>query len=214
MAQAAKPSSAKTDTSENAPASPPPAPVKRNAGKWLLIILLVAVVVLILLVAAVGAFLVLRKNHSNGDTASHEPAPAAQAPAAVPVAPPFTPAIDLTKPPVFVPLDPFTVNLRPRDADDDSHYLQTTIILRVTDAKTAEALKGWMPEIQDRINRLLSSKNLTDVQNDMSHEHMQSEIMGTLNTLFGVPPPPPDVPQGQTTLGPIQGVLFKTFIIQ
>ncbi|MCL1824761.1 MAG: flagellar basal body-associated FliL family protein [Betaproteobacteria bacterium] len=187
-----------------------PAPAKRSS-KLLLIILLVAVLILILTVMGVGALLLMKKGTAGNTGTSHE-APAVPPPPVAPV-PTYTPAVDLSKPPIFVQLDPFTVNLRARE-NEDNHYLQTDISLRVNDQKTAEALKGWMPEIRNRINLILTSKTLQDVQDDMSHETVQSEILRGLNTMFGVPPPPPGIPETQAPLGPVQGVLFISFIVQ
>jgi flagellar FliL protein len=210
MAQAANTSSAKPETAEAPAPAPTPAPVKRS-GKLLLIILLIAVLLLLLAVLGVGALLLTKKGSGGNAHASPEPAAAPPAVAHAPL--PFTSAIDLSKPPIFVPLEPFTVNLRAREGEDN-HYLQADIALRVNDQKTADSLKNWMPEIRNRINRILSAKSISDLQNDMSHEIMQNEIMRGLNTMFGVPPPPPEVPLGQAPLGPIQGVLFLSFIIQ
>ena len=195
--------------------SPPAAPPTKRSGKLLLIILLIAVLLLILAVVGVGALMMMKKgaggNAGGGNASASAPAP--PPPAATPPAPTFTSAIDLNNPPVFVQLEPFTVNLRARE-DEDSHYLQTDIVLRVTDQKTADALKGWMPEIRNRINLILTSKSLSDMQNDMSHQQVQNEILRGLNTMFGVPLPPPEVPATQAPLGPIQGVLFVSFIVQ
>ena len=199
MAQAAKTSSAKPATADA------PTPVRRS-GKLLLIILLIAVLVLLLAVLGVGVLLVMKKGTSASSGAEAVPLPPMSSS-------PFTSAINLNRPPVFVQLEPFVVNLRAGE-NDDSHYLQTNIALRVSDQKTADALKAWMPEIRNRINLILTSKSFSDIQNDLSHERVQSEILRGLNTLFGVPPPPPEVPQAQAPLGPIQGVLFISFIVQ
>jgi len=138
---------------------------------------------------------------------------AAQAPPAVSVPLPFASSVDLSKPPIFVQLDPFTVNLRSGQGAD-THYLQTNIALRVSDQKTAEALKGWMPEIRNRINMILTSKSVDEVQSNANHEKIQNEILKGLNAMFGVPPTPPEVPHVQGPLGPIKGVLFVSFIVQ
>ena len=188
--------------------SPSSAPPTKRSGKLLLIILLVAVLILILVMVGVGALVVMKKS-AGGNTSPAVPPP----PVVIAPAPSFNSAIDLNNPPVFVQLDPFTVNLRAREGEE-SHYLQTDIVLRINDQKTADALKGWMPEIRNRINLVLTSKTLLDMQNDFSHQQVQNEILRDLNTLFGVPPPPPEVPSTQAPLGPIQGVLFVSFIVQ
>lgn len=57
--------------------------------------------------------------------------------------------------PVFLALEPFTVNLQPETGDQ---YLQTDITLKVADQKAIEAIKGRMPEVRNRLLLLLSSK--------------------------------------------------------
>jgi flagellar FliL protein len=198
---------AKTTPATDTPTS---APAKRGS-KLLLIILLIAVLVLILAVAGVAALVMMKKGTGANASASNESVP--PPPIAAPVATPFTSAIDLSKPPVFVQMEPFIVNLRAREGED-SRYLQADISLRVSDQKTADALKGWMPEIRNRINLILTSKSISDIQNDLSHEKVQNEILRGLNAMFGVPPPPPEVPLAQAPLGPVQGVLFISFIVQ
>ena len=200
MAQAAKPEATEAT-------SPAPVPAK-GKGKMLLIVLLVAIFVLVILVAVVIVLVAMNKKSSGSSESPIPPPPAVSAPTALAPS-----AVDLNRPPIFVQLDPFTVNLR--DAEGmDVHYLQAVISLRVNDQKTAEALKGWMPEIRNRVNLILISKSIQDVQSDLSHEKIQNEILRGLNTMFGVPPPPPEVPVSQAPLGPIQGVLFTSFIVQ
>jgi len=208
MAQAAT-SSAKPETA--APSAS--APTKRS-GKLLLILLLIAILVLILAVLGVGALMMMKKSAGTGANASASPDPVAVPPPPPTPAPaPFTSAVNLSKPPVFIQLEPFTVNLRAGESEDN-RYLQADIALRVNDQKTADSLKGWMPEIRNRINLMLASKSLSELQNDLSHEKLQNEILRGLNTMFGVPPPPPEVPLTQAPLGPVQGVLFISFIVQ
>ncbi|MCL2644200.1 MAG: flagellar basal body-associated FliL family protein [Betaproteobacteria bacterium] len=203
MPQTAKPETAEPQVSASAPA--------KYKGKVLLIVLLVAVLVVAIAAIVFVALVMVNKKGTGGNASRESPIP----PPVVVSAPvvPHVSAIDLNKPPVFVQLEPFTVNLRAGE-EGDNHYLQTDISLRVNDQKTAEALKGWMPEIRNRVNLILSSKSIFDIQEDFSHERIQNEILRGLNTLFGVPPPPPEVPQGQAPLGPIQGVLFVSFIVQ
>jgi len=176
----------------------------------LLLIILLAMVLILIIVVAVFVVLVVSKKNTGGNASASQhaiPLPVVSAPVA------RIPTVDISKPPIFVQLEPFTVNLRAKEGED-SHYLQTDIALRVNDSKTADALKGWMPEIRNRVNLILSSKSISDVQGDLSHENVQSEILRGLNAMFGIPPPPPEVPQAHGSLGPIQGVLFISFIVQ
>lgn len=59
------------------------------------------------------------------------------------------------KPPLFLPLDPFTVNLQP---DDGQQFLQVALTLRVSDAGAVEAIKQHLPEVRSRVLLLLASK--------------------------------------------------------
>jgi flagellar FliL protein len=202
------------DTSSATDQTPPepvpsPAPPKRS-GKLLLIILLIAVFIFLFVVVGIGALVLMKKGSGSGSSSE---APAETVAAPPPVQVPVIPAIDINKPPIFVPLDPFTVNLRTAE-NEEKHYLQADIVLRVSDLKTAEALKGWMPEMRNRVNLILTAKSIDDIQNDMGQERLQSEILMGLNAMFGIPPPPPEVPLAQLPYGPIQGVLFNSFIVQ
>ncbi|MDR2093570.1 MAG: flagellar basal body-associated FliL family protein [Azoarcus sp.] len=190
MAQAAKPP-AKQDV-----AAATPAP--KRSTKLLLIIVLVAVFVLLIAALGVVTLIALKKNSGKHEAAAPPPVPEVS-------------IFNLDKPPVFAQIDPFTVDLRGENGED-SHYLQTVIALRVADQRTADALKGWMPEIRHRINMIISSKRPEDIQSSASREALATEIQAQINTTLGVPPPPP----GSQALvqPPIQAVLFNSFIIQ
>jgi flagellar FliL protein len=209
MAQAANPP-AKPPAKPEAP-SPAPAPeaAPKRGGKTLLIIVLIVVFLLLLAVLAIGALLVLKKGGgSNHDTATVENV---AVPAPVPVQQ-LTPTVDLHKPPTFAPLEQFTVNLASEEGDD-GRYLQALIVLKVGDPQTAEALKGWMPEIRHRINLLLSSKRPSEVQDIRGREGLANEIQIQINAMLGVPPPQEGT-SAPLVSGPIQAVLFNSFIIQ
>ena len=113
-------------------------------------------------------------------------------------------------PPVFVTLDPFVVNLAPGEGE---RYLQTIIVLRLADAKFDPVLKQYLPEVQHRINLLLSSKLPSELVTPQGREQLARELTDEINRVLGYPPPPP----GQQALGPtgpVQAVLFRSFIIQ
>lgn len=189
---------AKAPAKPEAATEAPPAP---KSGKLLLIILILLVIVLILVAAAVG-LVVLMKSKGGGD--SHAEAAAAPAPVPTPI------AVDLSKPPSFVTLEPFTVNLQ---RDEGDHYLQAVVVLRVADAKTAESLKAFMPEIRHRINLLLSSKLPSELSSIDGRENLAIEIVDQSNDALGFPPPREPNRRAPPT-GPIQAVLFNSFIIQ
>jgi flagellar FliL protein len=64
--------------------------------------------------------------------------------------------------PAFVPLELFTVNLRP-DAGAPQHYIQVGITLKVASDAVAEKIKGQMPEIRNRMLLILSAKSVNDM---------------------------------------------------
>ncbi|ATE59421.1 flagellar basal body-associated FliL family protein [Thauera sinica] len=181
-----------------APAKPEAATeaAPRKKGKLLLIII---IVLLVLFVAAAGVvvLLLLKKDKGGGDHAdAQETAPHS--------------TIDLSKPPAFVPLDPFTVNLR---RDEGDHYLQAVIVLRVGDPKLAESLKAFMPEIRHRINLLLSSKLPSELADTVGREALAEGIATQVNEALGFPAGTDS--RGRTrSNGPVQAVLFNSFIIQ
>lgn len=189
MAKApAKPEAAATDA----------APKKK--GKLLLIIVIV-LLVLFIAVAGVVVLLLLKKDKGGGD--DHAATPAAPEPA------PHS-TIDLSKPPTFVPLDPFTVNLR---RDEGDHYLQAVIVLRVGDPKLADSLKAFMPEIRHRINLLLSSKLPSEIADTVGRETLAEDISNQVNEALGFPVTTDS--RGRTrSNGPVQAVLFNSFIVQ
>lgn len=59
------------------------------------------------------------------------------------------------KPPVFLTIDQFTVNLQP---EDGQQFLQVAMTLKVADPAVGDAIKARMPEVRSRILLLLSSK--------------------------------------------------------
>ncbi len=163
---------------------------KPKKGKKLLIIILI-VVLLLVLVAGGLVGLLLMKRGSGGEEAD---AAASSAPAAA--------RVDLSRPPTFVTLDAFTVNLAP---DEGNRFLQVVMALRVADARTGDSLKGFMPEIRHRVNLLLSSKLPSEVATAAGRETLAKEITDEINAVLGGSP-------GED--GPIQAVLFNSFIVQ
>ena len=187
-----------------APAKPETASTEAAPKKSRKILLVIIILVLILLIAIIGA-LVLVLTIKKKDQGSETAAASDQPPAAAQV---HTGPVDLTKPPTFITLDPFTVNLRP---DEGNHYLQAIVVMRISDAKTAENLKGFMPEIRHRINMLLSSKLPSEVSQPEGREELAHEIVDQVNETLGFPPPRD---RHALVTGPIQAVLFNSFIVQ
>ena len=59
------------------------------------------------------------------------------------------------KPPVFVQMDDFLVNLPGRGGE---HFLQARVVLRTADSATESKIKGFLPLIRDRLLTVLSQR--------------------------------------------------------
>lgn len=182
-----------------APATPPAegeAPPKKS--KKLLIIILV-VVLLLVIAGGAAAFLLLNKKKADHGDEAHEPE-----------APKLT--VDTSKPPTFVNLDPFTVNLAPAEG---SHYLQVVLVLKVVDQTVADQLKVYMPEIRHEVNLLLSSKLPSEIATVEGREALAEEIMIRTNYVLGFDKPRDnDRRRDKTPWGPVMSVLFNSLIVQ
>lgn len=90
------------------------------------------------------------------------------------------------KPSVFVNLEAITVNLQ---GETGERYLQTTIVLELSDEKTAEAVKAQMPVIRSKVLLLLSSKKSTELNVPAGKEKLALEIMDETRKHFTSKPP-------------------------
>lgn len=123
-------------------------PVKAKGKKKLIIMLLA--VVLVLAAGGGGAVYWMKKKAAQAAAEAGEGDESAHAPKK----PAFNPH------PVFVPLDPFTVNLADPDAE---RYAQIGITLEFEDAKIAEQIKTFMPAIRNNILMVLAHKTSTEL---------------------------------------------------
>jgi flagellar FliL protein len=104
-------------------------------------------------------------------------------------------------PPQFVPLEQFTVNLQDESTE---RYLQVGMVLEVSSAEAADAIKLYMPVIRNRILMLLSSKKSTDI----SHVEGKQKLAETVLAEVRAP---------LATAGPnkgVEAVHFSSFVIQ
>ena len=113
-------------------------------------------------------------------------------------------------PPVFVNMDPFTVNLVPETGDQ---YLQVVLSLELEDATAETAIKMQMPKIRNNITLLLSSKKASELLPKEGKQQLAAALMDEIN---GVVEPPVRNKKGETVKseGPVKAVLFTSFIIQ
>jgi flagellar FliL protein len=63
-------------------------------------------------------------------------------------------------PPLFLPLESFVVNLQPPTSNQ---FLQVDITLRLADAHAVDEVKTLMPEVRDRILRLLATRTAPEL---------------------------------------------------
>ena len=148
-----------------AAASADDAPPKGNKKK---LILILAVVLLLVLGGGGAAFFMLKKKPA--DDEEGDGGPAAHAPADVkPV------KFDPKHAPVFVPLDPFVVNLADKGVE---RYAQIGVTLEIQDAATGEALKAYMPAIRNNILLLLAHKSSEELLSADGKLKLAAQIRG------------------------------------
>jgi flagellar FliL protein len=108
------------------------------------------------------------------------------------------PPKEAAKPPVFVTLEPFTVNLA-----GGEHYLQLGVVLQVADEETAEAVKTHLPQVRNALLLLLSSKTPADLESIEGKQKLAGEILNDTRA-----------PVGEASAKNVQSVLFASFVVQ
>jgi flagellar FliL protein len=187
---------------------PPPdteasAPAKRGKGK------LIIILAVVLLLAGGGGFAAWKfMAPKDGEQAADKPV--------------------AEVPPVFVPIDQFTVNLNPEGGEQ---FLQAAFTLKVTDLEVVDAVKLHLPELRNQVLLLMSSKKAADLQNVEGKQQMANEILAIANEVvapaFPVAKKAPDAKKDtKKDAKPakaaepakpehaVTGVLFTHFIIQ
>lgn len=105
------------------------------------------------------------------------------------------------KPPVFVQMEPFTVNLQPEAGEQ---YLQVQFTVQVADQAQVELIKLYMPLVRSRLLMLLSSKHASEIGTPDGKKKLQDEIIAIMKQPFTPQSPPLSV----------TGVFFTSFVIQ
>ena len=98
-----------------------------------------------------------------------------------PSGPAATAKPDVAKPPVFQPLDNFTVNLQ---VEENAQFLQTGITLRVVDKAAVELIKQRMPEIRNAVLLLLSARKPSEILTVEGKRKLSSDIVIAINSIF------------------------------
>ena len=106
---------------------------------------------------------------------------------------------ELPKPPVYLPLDTFTVNLQ-----DGAQYMQIDITLQVADQAEVDVIKLHMPRVRSRLLALLSSKYADDLVTAEDKQKLAQEIRAQVKQPFD--------PKGKPQQ--VDDVLFTSFVIQ
>jgi|GEM_PF-141673 len=127
-------------------------------------ILIIAIVVLVLLVGGgAAAWFLLGGKHGKKDEHAEE-------------------EVDASKPPVYVTLEAFTVNLTSEASD---RYLQVGIDLKVSAPDIEGKVKLHLPEIRNGILLLLTSKKVDDLASIEGKNTLRAEIRDIVNKAIG-----------------------------
>lgn len=105
------------------------------------------------------------------------------------------------KPPVFMSLETFTVNLQ---FEEGQQFLQANLTLQVGDQAQIDVIKLHMPQVRNRLLLLLSSKKSSEILTVEGKKKLASEIIDTLKEPFT-----PDGPKQDVT-----DVFFTSFVVQ
>lgn len=207
-----------------APAATADAAPPAKGGKKKLIII-IAAVLLVVLIGGGAAFFLLKKKPAEGEEGEGEGGHA-KAEAHAP-APKAAPKHDPKNPPVFVPLDPFTVNLADKESE---RYAQIGVTLEIVDAKTEAELKLYMPAIRNNILMVLSHKTAAQLLTREGKDKLaQSILYAAVRPLGydieedeedeepaeGAPPPKKKKKKKKAPSNlPVTAVHFSNFIVQ
>lgn len=104
-------------------------------------------------------------------------------------------------PPVFLPMEAFTVNLQ---SENGEQFLQTSFTLQVKSQEEVDLIKLYMPHVRSRILLLLSSKKASDILSIEGKDKLVQEIIGAFKKPFS--------PNGPTVN--VSSVLITSFVVQ
>lgn len=159
-----------------APAAAPETAAKSKGGAKKLLIPLLA-----LALAGGGGWYYMQQKRAHAETA---------------------PVVEKPKPPVFLPIDQFTVNLSGGGGD---RFLQIAFTLQVEDTHVADDLKLQMPIVRSRLLLLLASKTA----DELATTEGKHKLIGELLAEARAPLPASELP-GKG----VDNVLFSAFVIQ
>jgi flagellar protein FliL len=140
------------------------APIPR--GKKKLIVIAAAALALVLVLGG-GSVVWLKQRAAHAAAAAIDDEAAAAEHAS-------TPRIDPKNAPIYLPLDPFVVNLADKDSD---RYAQIGITLELDNGFSADQIKAYMPAIRNAVLMVLANKSSRDLMNREGKEQLAQEIM-------------------------------------
>jgi flagellar protein FliL len=157
-----------------APTADAVAAVPAKKGKKKLIIIIAAAVLVLAAGGGGAAFYFKKKAAHAAEQAGDEGAAAGEHKAA---------KHDPKHPPVFLPLDPFVVNLADKEAD---RYAQIGITLELQDAKFGEELKVYMPAIRNGILMILAHKTSAELLERAGKEMLAGQVQREAARTMGI----------------------------
>ncbi|MEO5882279.1 MAG: flagellar basal body-associated FliL family protein [Caldimonas sp.] len=153
-------------TADTAAADSGAVPFKR--GKKKLMIMVAAVLALVLAAGGGGVWYLKKKAaHAAAALAAGEDEAGAEATQA-------SAKPDAKSVPVYLPLDPFIVNLADRDVD---RYAQIGITLELESPVFADQVKAYMPAVRNAILLILAQKSSRELLGRAGKEELAEEIM-------------------------------------
>jgi flagellar FliL protein len=181
--------------------TPAPAPAAGKAGgrKKLLVLLLALPLVVALAGGGAWFYLARAKAPENAEGSADEASKKAEADADAKGDGKVAKA--RSAPPVFVTLEPFTVNLQETEVP---RYLQVGVVLEAADAGAVDAINQYMPMIRNRILLLLSSKRAAELETPDGKQQLAEEIVSAARAPLGA--------RGRQKS--VEGVYFASFVIQ
>src|SRR4051812_9693657 len=147
--------------------------VPKKGGKKKLIVMIAAVVALLGLAGGGAAVYMVKKKHAAEAAAEAEDEEGGGSATKKSAAKDEHKKDEKHVPPVFVPLDPFVVNLADREAD---RFAQVGITLEVADAHVGDEIKAYLPAIRNNILLLLAHKTSAELMEPEGKEDLAKEV--------------------------------------
>ncbi len=112
-----------------------------------------------------------------------------------------TAAVKPPQDPIFVALEPFTVNLQPNGR---SRFLHAAVTIKVDSAPSQAQLVQYLPEVRSRVLATLTNRAAESLLTTQEKDALAAEIMAALKQPFVANLPPAEISR----------VMFTTFMLQ